>query len=144
MAREKCILLLNNQKKFYQNVLLDINYSIESNFTKLDITLEKLNEYIYNLPKEKDDASYQKIIGTLFHEQLQVLRLNWNQDFKKIIDEYKKTTKKGFFSKLTIDDFSKDKIKAYNDDLEATTAKILPIINKCLDRTKALPDSKFL
>lgn len=144
MTKTECISFLKKTKNEYNSKLLRVNCLLNTSFSNGNITeINKENSMIGKWIYE-ESAQAKDICGNLFYKQAESLHLSWCEDFNKIVEVYSKSTKKGFLFKKKIDDFSKDKIKAYLDDLQNTTQQLKLRIDKILMRISALPDSKFL
>ncbi len=143
MTKQECIHFLKQTQRSYNTHMSSIKYSEKQNFSGYKpLILNKEKSLAGKLLYENIKAT-KNIIGTIFYDELESLHSEWCEEYNKISNVYLKNTKKSFLFGKRIDPMSKDKIKAYLDDLIHTTEQIMVILNKILTRVHALSDSKF-
>lgn len=100
-------------------------------------------EFLIAIWLYQDEEKSKDIAGTIFYNELEILNSQYCEEYNKISNIYLKNIKKSFLFAAKLDPMSKDKAKAYIDDLMHTTEQITLVFNKILTRVHALPDSKF-
>lgn len=143
MKKQECVNLLEKVKRSYSREVASVEYFEAKNFSgykpeKLNSKKSLVGKWIY---EDIEDA--KNIMGSIFYEELESLHSQWCDEYNKISELYLQNTKKGFLFSKKLDPMSKDKAKAYLDDLVHTTEKLTVILSKVLIRTHALPEGKF-
>ncbi|WP_331774601.1 hypothetical protein [Sulfurospirillum sp. 1612] len=144
MTKQECINFLERTQRSYNTHMSTMKYNEAKNFsgyTPVILNKEKslVGKWIY----ENIEAT-KNITGTIFYDELESLHSQWCEEYNKISNVYLKNAKKSFLFGKKIDSMSKDKVKAYLDDLIHTTEQITIMFNKILTRVHALPESKFV
>lgn len=143
MNKTDMIDMFEKMKKKYKNKMFEIQNSIDTVFdNSKPILLDKgkflLGEYLF-----KENGQIKNLIGGMFYDKLESFHSLWCEDYNKIINLYLKNMKTSFFSDNKIDDLSKDKAKAYYDDLEKNTLETMHVFDEISHRLHALPESNF-
>jgi hypothetical protein len=146
MNKEKTLQSIQDAIKTYDIQLEKIALAIQGKEIKDIITPDRKNcefgQWFYNSENKLRD-----ILGSFFYDQIEVLHIQWHNEYEKIFNILFKKQKKGFLSKILgsskIDEMELDKVKLYHNELTTTTKELLKILGSSERRISALPESKF-